>query len=226
MHVNIQIQYTRINFKELQYAQNNVIDVTEPTRLCLFTMMVPSRPVYDNTRLLSQNQVSRIDTTSSCQLAKVIKPLKARIIKVLIDLENRMHSWILPGFRIVFHTVVLFNSFTSQRIDPCLKIPDIMRMMKRLKLFRTGLPEVINIEILIKSIRVYERIRHLNTFSLHRMLFGELVLCYLLIVEVRDLVLHLFAVNLSRMDNLFILNGLFFNYWVYCQFIELGNFIA
>jgi hypothetical protein len=67
-----------------------------------------------------------------------------------------VHPGIFPGLGIIFDTAVLFNSFTGERIDPGLEVPDIVWMVERLEFFGAGFFEVINVKIFIEAVGINE----------------------------------------------------------------------
>jgi hypothetical protein len=152
MNIDIEVKDSGVYFEQLKNAENDIIDVTEPTGLGLFAMMEATGPVDNNTSLLSENEIGCIDTTASGQLAEIIQALEARVIKVLINLKNRMQSRILPCLGIVFDKAILFYGLAGQRVDPSLKVPYIVRMVEGLKLLGGGLLEVKNIQFLVQTV--------------------------------------------------------------------------
>lgn len=82
-------------------------------------MVEPSSPVNDHIRILGQDEVSSVDTAACCQLTEIEKSFKSWVVKVLVDLENRVHFGVFSGFGVVFQAAVLLNSLTGQGVDPC-----------------------------------------------------------------------------------------------------------
>lgn len=88
MHVDVEIEHPRVHFQQFQDADDDIVDVAEPTGLCFFGVVVSSCPVDDNVRYPREHNVGSIDASSSCQLAKMIQPVKSRTVKGLVDLEE------------------------------------------------------------------------------------------------------------------------------------------
>ena len=153
-------------------------------------MMEPTGPVDHHTGFLCKNEISRINTTARGQLTKIIQPLKPGVIKILVNLENRMQSGVLSGLGIVLHTAILLNSLAGQRVDPGLKVPNVVRMVEGLELLGGGLLEVVDVQVFVQAVRVDQRVGHFDALGFHRVFFGELVFSDLLVVQVGDLVLH------------------------------------
>lgn len=65
MYIDIKVKHPRVNLQKLQNTQHDIVNVAEPTRLRLLTMVVTSRPVNCDISLSRNNQVSSIDTPSS-----------------------------------------------------------------------------------------------------------------------------------------------------------------
>ena len=55
MHIDIQVQNPRVGFEQLENAEDDVIDVAETTGLRFLAVVVPSRPVYGDIALSSNN---------------------------------------------------------------------------------------------------------------------------------------------------------------------------
>ena len=66
MHVDIEVQDSRVHSKQLQYAYDNIVDVAKSTGFGLFGMMVASRPVDYNITEACNDSVSRINTATDC----------------------------------------------------------------------------------------------------------------------------------------------------------------
>ena len=65
MNIDIQIEHSRVHFKQFQDANNDVIDIAEPTSLSFFGVMIPSCPIYGNIRDSCQNDVGSIHAPPS-----------------------------------------------------------------------------------------------------------------------------------------------------------------
>ena len=87
MDINVQIEYSWMNFQELENTDDNIVDVAKPTGLCFFGMVVASSPVYSNVRYASKDYVSSIDAATCCQLAEMIESFKTRTVEALINFE-------------------------------------------------------------------------------------------------------------------------------------------
>ena len=152
VNIDIEVKDSGVDFEQLQNTENDIVYVTKPTGLSLFAMVETTGPVNNNTGLFSENQIGRIDTAASSQLTEVIQALKARIIKILINLKNRMQSGILPCLGIVLDTAILFYGLAGQRVDPGLKVPYVVRVVKGLELLGGGLLEVKDIQFLVQAV--------------------------------------------------------------------------
>jgi hypothetical protein len=93
-----------------------------------------------------------------------------------------MQPWVFSGLGIVLHTTILLNSLAGQRVNPGLKVPNIVRMMERLELLGGGLLEVVDVKIFVQSVGVDQGVGHFNALGFHRVLLGELVFGDLLVV--------------------------------------------
>jgi len=117
-------------------------------------MMEPSCPVYDDIGRLGEDEVCSVDAATCCELAKVVQPFKPGVVKVLIDLEDRMHPGILPGLAVILHTAVLLNRLARQRVDPRFQIPHVMRVMEGLQLLWACFTEMVDVELFVQPVGV------------------------------------------------------------------------
>lgn len=68
---------------------------------------------------------------------------------------------------------------------------------------------MVDIQVFVQTIRIYQGVGHLDALGFHGVFFGELVLGDLLVVKVGDFVLH--DVALRESEVFLLANGLFFN---------------
>lgn len=203
MNVNVKIKYTRINLQQLQNTEHNIIDVTEAARFCFLSMMESACPVNYNIGLLCQYNICSINTAASCELTEIIQALKTRVIKILINLKNGMHSRIFPCFHEIFSTVILLHSFWGKGINPCFQVSYVVRMMKWLKFFTSCFTEMINVKMFIQAVTINQTIRHFDSLCFHRMFLWKFIFCDLLIVEVCDFRVHFQTIRNNKFDCFF-----------------------
>lgn len=140
MHIDIQVQNPRVCFEQLENAEDDVIDVAETTRLRFLAVVVPSRPVYGDIALSSNNQVCRIDAAPRCQLAEIIQSLKSRAIDSLIDFEDGVEFGVFPHFEplLLAHRKLLDDIFGFGR-HPRFEIFYVERVVEGGEFLRGGL---------------------------------------------------------------------------------------
>lgn len=109
VYIDIEIEYSRVNFQKLKNADNYIIYIAKTTSLWFFGVMIASRPVDSNIWDASQNYISCIYTPTSCKLAEMIQALKSRAIKALIDFEKRFQFYIVSDFPFFFIFITVDN---------------------------------------------------------------------------------------------------------------------
>lgn len=176
MYIDVKVQDPWVHFQQLQYATNYVIDIAKSTCLCLLGMVVTSSPVDCHVRYTRQNYVSSIDASTRGQLAEMIKSLETRTVKRLVDFEQSFQFIIIPDPPplIIFEGT---NNFFLLSSNPFLKIINICRMMKQIKLLLRCFLRLKHVEILTEIIILNERMCHFDSFSFHRMLLTEMIIC-------------------------------------------------
>jgi len=81
MHIDIQVQHPGVYFEQLQYADDDIVDVAKTACLGLAGMMIAPSPVYHHVCQPSYYDICRVQATAGCQLAEIIEPFETRAIK-------------------------------------------------------------------------------------------------------------------------------------------------
>jgi hypothetical protein len=152
-------------------------------------MMEAPGPVNDDIGHSGQNNISSINTTAGGQLAKIKQSLKARVIPSL-DLKCRVQTLVFTCFYELGGERVLGDRFGSQGVHPGRQVLDVVRVVERLELHGGRLLEVVDVQLFVQTVTVDQGVGHFYAFCLHRVLFRELVLRYLLVVQIGNFRVH------------------------------------
>lgn len=186
VHINIEIEHSRVELEELEDAEDDVVDVAEATSILSFGMVEASHPIDHNISLACYDQISSVDAAASCQLTVVVESFEARAIKPMIDFE------LLPQLEVRLHQLQLslasrlegLDDLGGVGVDPGLQVLDVGGMVVLAQLFECGLFAMISHKAIAEAVGVDEAIDHFEPHWLHGVLLAEIEVGELLVVEV------------------------------------------
>ena len=85
MHIYVDIEHPGIDFQQLQYTDNNIVDIAEPTGLRFLGMVIASRPVDGRMRLPTNDEISSIETAADGQFTEIVESIETGAVKSAVD---------------------------------------------------------------------------------------------------------------------------------------------
>lgn len=177
MDIDIEIQYSRINFKKLENAKHNIVDVAKSTSLTLFSMVETTSPVDSNISITIHDGPSTANWASSRQLTKIIEAVEGRTVEWVTNLEC------LPQLHVIHQSFPLFIRFgacqyTNSKLliminnaatDVIAQIFNVLRRVKFAQLIFHSLRCFVHIHLVVEMILHDETVSHGYSFRPHWM---------------------------------------------------------
>ena len=190
--VNVEVEDSGVDLQQLQDAQDDVVHVAETTCFCFFAVVEASRPVNHDVALACDNQVGCVDAASGRQFAEIEEPFEAGAVEGLVDLEDGAQLDVFPGLGplLLLGGGVLLDDGVGLGRYPGLEVLDVEGVVEGGQFLGGGFLGVVYFELWREGVVADEAVDHLGPLGLHGVLLAELVLGYILVVEVAHFPIH------------------------------------
>ena len=184
--IDVQVQHPGMHFQELEDADDDIVDVAEPTGFRFLGMMVPTPPVDGDVGDASEDDVCGVHAPPGCQLAEMVEPLEAGTIEALVDLEEGFEFGIIANLPLLI-VLVGADDFVPLAGDPLFEVLYVAGVVEKVQFLLAGLLALKHGEVVAEFIALNQGVGHLNALGLHRVLLAEVVVRYRVVVQVAHL---------------------------------------
>lgn len=154
VHIDIEVENPRMEPKQLQDGEHNIIGVAEPTGLALLGVVQPPTPVNADIGIAGQEHMRRIYRPSTGVLTELIEPTEPGTIPTLTHMKLILPLAIGDDLLPVLilqeqHVVGVPEPIAAQDVlaHVVLKVVDVLGVVEPQQLLPGGLPRAVHVQV-------------------------------------------------------------------------------